>query len=435
MNNIWNELYRLFNDESVSFLTFKELLIKNLAKTLDTGDKVGVKRLCFFALDPASVNPAILAETKKLIIVLYDSESVPAERFFIDYDPGSGLTARTKIDAVKISESDRIKKIREEYNVNMFLRKMKSGEIIWNPPMNRPEFVDEGLSTSYTDEISVDVQEGTAEEVELKIKLDTPEPAYLSSEDIFGKTDNNQPGEETIITNDRKTDKKEFIPETDPGTKSDVKRLNLRDMPVAQKPPLYKRMFMGRNKYYMIGMGVVILLLLFFGKTISSFILGRSALKEEHNKPSVTETREETPEKPVIPVAEKEKEKKEDTVKTADTASVKDNKEPEKKAEEKPKTETKPKTESKPETSGTYNFAADKRYKNDNIFTDGSMYTVQYAAYLEEGQANDAKKKLAGKGYNAFVLEKVINGKNYYRVRVGPYATADEASSVAAKLK
>lgn len=438
MNNIWNELYRLFGDETVSFLNFRELLVEAMAKTLDTGDKIGIKRLCFFALDPASLNPAILAESKKLVIILYDSESVPVERFYIDYDPGSGLTARTRIDAVKISESDRIKKIRDEYSVNLFLRRMRQGEILWTAPVQRPEFVEDENPLTPTEEIEIEIPAKQAEEVELRIRLDEPEPVMLTSDDIFGKTPETITPEETVKHSGRKTEKKEYISEPPAGTKTVDERLNLRDLQKRQKPPFYKRIFMGRNKYYMIGMGVVIVLLVIFGKSISSFILGTSALKEEHNKPAVTETQEDTPVKPVTPAADKAKEKKQDSVKVADSTAVKKAEEPKKKPAEKEKTpaESKPKTETpKPSTGTNYNVAGDKRFKGDNIFTDGNLYTVQYAAYLEEGQANDAKKKLAARGYNAFVLEKVINGKNYYRVRVGPYDSADEASSVAAKLK
>lgn len=54
-------------------------------------------------------------------------------------------------------------------------------------------------------------------------------------------------------------------------------------------------------------------------------------------------------------------------------------------------------------------------------------YTIQVGAYLKEEDAKNRTQGLKAKGYNAFYIPGVVDGKTWYRVNVGTYATLDEA--------
>lgn len=54
-------------------------------------------------------------------------------------------------------------------------------------------------------------------------------------------------------------------------------------------------------------------------------------------------------------------------------------------------------------------------------------YTVQVGSYLKEDEAKKRAENLRSKGYTAFYIPGVLDGKTWYRVNVGTYATQDEA--------
>jgi cell division septation protein DedD len=62
-------------------------------------------------------------------------------------------------------------------------------------------------------------------------------------------------------------------------------------------------------------------------------------------------------------------------------------------------------------------------------------YTVQVAALNVRGEADAIVRRLAGKGYAAYVLEPASGAAAVYRVRVGSFKTRHEAETIAAKLK
>ena len=63
-----------------------------------------------------------------------------------------------------------------------------------------------------------------------------------------------------------------------------------------------------------------------------------------------------------------------------------------------------------------------------------SEFTVQIAAYNARGDAEATVRRLASKGYHAYV-EPPGNGAAMYRVRVGKFKTRHDAEPVAAKLQ
>ncbi|MBC8525710.1 MAG: tetratricopeptide repeat protein [Candidatus Cloacimonetes bacterium] len=62
-------------------------------------------------------------------------------------------------------------------------------------------------------------------------------------------------------------------------------------------------------------------------------------------------------------------------------------------------------------------------------------YIVQLAAFLNKEQAGKSKAEFLQKGYDTFIYEKVVKGKNYFAVGLGPYKTKTEAQYIQNKLK
>jgi cell division septation protein DedD len=65
----------------------------------------------------------------------------------------------------------------------------------------------------------------------------------------------------------------------------------------------------------------------------------------------------------------------------------------------------------------------------------GGGYAVQVAALNVRSEADAIAKRLAGKGYAAYVVDPPSGTPAVYRVRVGKFKTRREAETVAAKLK
>jgi len=72
--------------------------------------------------------------------------------------------------------------------------------------------------------------------------------------------------------------------------------------------------------------------------------------------------------------------------------------------------------------------AAAKTYDNSNFW-------IQTGAFSTIKHAEGAKDYLAERGIKSIIEDPVINGKTWYRVRVGPYTTRDEANYWLALVK
>jgi len=55
-------------------------------------------------------------------------------------------------------------------------------------------------------------------------------------------------------------------------------------------------------------------------------------------------------------------------------------------------------------------------------------YWVQTGAFSSMVRAEDAKEVLAAKGLTSIIDSRIVNGQNFYRVRLGPYTTQNEAN-------
>jgi len=66
---------------------------------------------------------------------------------------------------------------------------------------------------------------------------------------------------------------------------------------------------------------------------------------------------------------------------------------------------------------------------------DSSNFWIQTGAFSTIKYAEGAKDYLAARGISSVIEDPVINGKTWYRVRVGPYTTRDEANYWLALVK
>ncbi len=65
----------------------------------------------------------------------------------------------------------------------------------------------------------------------------------------------------------------------------------------------------------------------------------------------------------------------------------------------------------------------------------GTGFAIQVAALRERSEADTIVKRLAGKGYPAYVLSPAKGAPSVYRVRVGKFQERREADTVAARLQ
>lgn len=65
----------------------------------------------------------------------------------------------------------------------------------------------------------------------------------------------------------------------------------------------------------------------------------------------------------------------------------------------------------------------------------GNGFAIQVAALRERNEADTIVKRLAGKGYPAYVLAPAKGAPSVYRVRVGKFKERREADTVAARLQ
>ena len=62
-------------------------------------------------------------------------------------------------------------------------------------------------------------------------------------------------------------------------------------------------------------------------------------------------------------------------------------------------------------------------------------YNIQIEAVMDKSGADEMVSRLRSLGYNAQEVKAPLNGQIWYRVRVGPYASADEATAAQDRLR
>src|ERR1019366_1976758 len=62
-------------------------------------------------------------------------------------------------------------------------------------------------------------------------------------------------------------------------------------------------------------------------------------------------------------------------------------------------------------------------------------YNIQIEAVMDKSGADEMVLRLKTLGYSAQEMKVALNGQTWYRVRIGPYASADEANAAQNKLR
>src|ERR1700722_8197977 len=62
-------------------------------------------------------------------------------------------------------------------------------------------------------------------------------------------------------------------------------------------------------------------------------------------------------------------------------------------------------------------------------------YNIQIEAVMDKSGADEMVARLKGLGYNAQEVKTPLNGQVWYRLRVGPYASADDANAAQNQLR
>ncbi|HCP48300.1 MAG TPA: hypothetical protein DIU15_19835, partial [Deltaproteobacteria bacterium] len=105
-----------------------------------------------------------------------------------------------------------------------------------------------------------------------------------------------------------------------------------------------------------------------------------------------------------------------------------------------PASEPSPEPKSAPPVPAT---AVEESTKPQEVATDASLpasppgrtgFTVQLAAYPSSMEAGELIGDLRSKGFEAFHQEASVDGKTWYRVRVGVYSSREDAESEARRL-
>jgi len=87
------------------------------------------------------------------------------------------------------------------------------------------------------------------------------------------------------------------------------------------------------------------------------------------------------------------------------------------------------------ETKAESPASAQKAQEQAEAEVKQAIWTVQVNAFPDEKPAQGLVKKLKDKGYDAYMVTRNIAGKTWYRVRVGSFATREEARELQEVLK
>lgn len=72
---------------------------------------------------------------------------------------------------------------------------------------------------------------------------------------------------------------------------------------------------------------------------------------------------------------------------------------------------------------------------DDSHLTASRPYTIQVASYQHQTVAENMKNRLAGKKMTSYVVRAKVNGKLYFRVRVGPFSSKAKAQEVLRQVR
>ena len=75
------------------------------------------------------------------------------------------------------------------------------------------------------------------------------------------------------------------------------------------------------------------------------------------------------------------------------------------------------------------------RRRSSSLYTSSGKYAIQVASLGTSGSASRLKSRLASRSFRAYISRATVNGKLYYRIKVGRFSTYTKARQVLASLK
>lgn len=106
-----------------------------------------------------------------------------------------------------------------------------------------------------------------------------------------------------------------------------------------------------------------------------------------------------------------------------------------------PSTPTKPTTPSTTQkqatlaTSTTSSSAPKSSTAAPKPVASSTEYWIQVGSFSEKATADKLKEEFARRSMTAIIATKVVSGRNYYQVKVGPYASSEEAKKWLTSVK
>ncbi|MBF0528951.1 MAG: SPOR domain-containing protein [Deltaproteobacteria bacterium] len=98
------------------------------------------------------------------------------------------------------------------------------------------------------------------------------------------------------------------------------------------------------------------------------------------------------------------------------------------------KNRNKPDSTAKEKTGVDFNPGPDPTNVKPPVRKSGDNFSIQVATTSESGEANRLTSALKAKGFDAYYYTLEVNGRKYYRVRVGRYGNRDDAKGTMDKL-
>lgn len=128
--------------------------------------------------------------------------------------------------------------------------------------------------------------------------------------------------------------------------------------------------------------------------------------------------------------------KKVEEAKKADESKKKtDEKKTEEKKTEVAKAETKKADEKKSDDKKADEKKTEEKKTEEKKSEEKKRYTLQLSAFQERNEAEALVAQVKAAGYEAYITEGTVDGKQYFRVRTGTYKSMDAATEAKAELE
>lgn len=131
---------------------------------------------------------------------------------------------------------------------------------------------------------------------------------------------------------------------------------------------------------------------------------------------------------------EKKAEEKKVEEKKTEEKKVEEKKADEKKVEDK-KSEAKKVDDKKGDEKKSEDKKSEEKKPEDKKADDKPKFTLQLSSFQDKSEAQAYLDSIKSAGYHAYVSEGAVDGKQYFRVRLGSYRTMEAANDAKAEVE